>query len=150
MKYNGWFPSANLTIVDPKHQSYWLGQLYEALHPAFFKHGSAANLVLDRVPEAVRVLPIVKEWIWEVLSTVEPYRQSRVYLTTVMRAVTLGFAFDANATVQCLSQAHCYMSYRPPYLLRHGIPPIYIVYDLVHSLQGSDPTRLNAGVLFIE
>lgn len=143
------FPdSAIVAYCQP--YSYWLGQLYEALHPAFFKHGSAANLVLNKVPEARRAFPIVKEWIWDVLSMVEPDYQSRFqsrYLTTVVRTVMLGFAFDLGTTIHCLSRAKCYNLGGPELLLRPGSTRT-IIYDLLVSLHFDNSASLSAGILF--
>jgi len=127
---------------------YWLGRLYETLHPAFFKHGSSANLALEKIPEAVRALPIIKEWISGVLYMLDPSNVKH-YLTTIMRTATLGFTFDPHATIHCLTQANCYMSksHQPLALLRQRSR--YVVHDFVASLRGVEYTRLSAGVLFL-
>ena len=146
----------------------WLSRLESALNPLFYLSGSISMTQLDMIPEAHAGLPIVKQWIEEILFSLNPSRpelQTR-FVTNFLKATNIGFQFDERFVHDCLRRIpvvhHAYdeesqMARWPmlqihPGLLRAGPgdTPFYVLRELLDFLGKGSGVNLKHGILFLE
>ena len=126
--------------------------LYHTLYPVHHKLGIATALRLDLIPEARDAIPILKDWIRDLLNRIRPRSDRRHFLTDVTELVTLAFAFD-RAGAQFYVPRTPFMfdtTLRPFELMRGKENDRYIVYDLIEALDGSNDTATSACILFLQ
>ncbi|KAK7034640.1 hypothetical protein VNI00_012282 [Paramarasmius palmivorus] len=80
-----------------KLRRHWLDRFYETLYPAHYFLGNVPALNSALVPEARRGMQVVKYWCQDILNQTAPSQNDRnahIYLTLIMRAVTITLTFD--------------------------------------------------------
>ncbi|THH29325.1 hypothetical protein EUX98_g4866 [Antrodiella citrinella] len=126
---------------------FWLSKLYHALYPPHRRMGSIGILDLTLIPESDRAIPIVNEWVRDVLNTVHDGVPPPSYLTTISEASHLAFAFDSSAAREYLPRTP-FVNMPPSHALLLRENQYHVVHDLLQALDGSSPVSISAGILF--
>ncbi|KAI0079047.1 hypothetical protein K474DRAFT_723989 [Panus rudis PR-1116 ss-1] len=124
---------------------FWLTALHQALFPPHNMFGSIINLDTSRIPEYQKAVQIVKDWIKDILFNLRPNHER--FLTALIEAATLAYAFDRAAAPEYISRVPCVgdVSKRPAELLR--VDGRYVVHDLLDALDGTTISSISAGFL---
>ena len=129
----------------------WLRRLYEALYPQHFRLGSIHALSPDLLPELSQGRLIIAVWVRDFLNRSLPHDKPMfAFLTNLMRATSLAMVFDhkaASTGLQTIPSYHVPPHDRPYHLVRQGV---YVVHDLISSVQCNDVNSLNRGVLVLK
>jgi hypothetical protein len=138
------------------------------LNPLFYLNGSISTTQLDLIPEANTGFPIVKQWIEDILFSLNPSRQELQgrFVTNLMKATNIGFHLDDYFVHDCLKRIpavrHAYFEYdqlarmqrpqiHPGLLLRRPLQaPFYVLRGLLDFLGKGAGVNLKHGILFLE
>ncbi len=125
---------------------FWLNRLYEALYPPYHAFGSISDLALSTIPEAVKALSIVKDWVRTLVYKRE-ISPATNFLTDVMRTTTLALTFDRSQASYLRNAAYFRAPTPHMYIRRGGCP---ILPELLGVMSGSYTWSLSAGFVFVE
>ena len=102
------------------------------------------------MPEAKQALAIVNDWNRYLISTIDAHEIS-TFLTTFLRATSLGFALDREGVMAFIPRVPCVAHRNPPRsLIRVEFScRKYVVHDVIDALHGVKPLSLSAGVHFV-
>ncbi|TBU23105.1 hypothetical protein BD311DRAFT_674657 [Dichomitus squalens] len=131
-----------------RHRRHWLRRLYDALYPPYYKLGSIHLLSSALIPEFTVGGHVIKSWVNEHLYSLSAY-QSNAFITNFIQGLRLAFVFDANNASEYVYRTPAVMTHRPSALMRSGETNVYIVHYVLDSMQNSDISALNKGVLFM-
>ncbi|KAH9921295.1 uncharacterized protein B0H18DRAFT_880310 [Fomitopsis serialis] len=135
-----------------RHRRFWLRLLHEALEPSFYKMGSLPNLQVASIPEFEAAIQVVRNWTIDWLYTAHPRAGefTPTFLTSLLRIVSLGVAFDRGVLGGHLPRAIAVRAYRPIPLLRgRGEHASYVVHDMCRLMMNNHRASLPSGVLFL-
>ena len=127
--------------------------LHEALEPPYYKMGSPQNLQVTLIPEFEAAMHVVRNWNIAWLYTVHPSPGdfSPGFITSLLRIMSLGVAFDRDTLGEHLPRSRAYGAYRPPSLVRgKGEYAAYVVHDMGRLLLNNHPASLPSGILFVK
>ncbi|PBK60033.1 hypothetical protein ARMSODRAFT_966416 [Armillaria solidipes] len=125
---------------------FWLNRLSDALHPPDCIFGSISYLALSTIPEALKALDIVGDWVRTLVYGRE-YLLQTYFIPEVMRTATLALMFDRSQSGHLRNT---------PYFSETRTPPAYIrqrdgfLHNLLSSMSGDQTWSLTAGCLFVE
>ncbi|KAK0207600.1 hypothetical protein IW262DRAFT_1469183 [Armillaria fumosa] len=129
-----------------KISEFWLHRLSDALHPPDCIFGSISHLALSTIPEALKALDIVGDWVRTLVYSQE-YLPQTYFVPEVMRTATLALMYDRSQAGHLRNT---------PYFSTTRSPPAYIrqrdgfVHNLLSSMSGDQTWSLTAGCLFVE
>lgn len=107
---------------------------------------------MGSVPEALPAVEVVKKWIPDILFT-RAGASDKMLLTFLYQAGALGNLFDPNTARLYLSRAPLLgifanvPAFRRP---RLGGKTSYVIPELYHSMSGTEPSFISAGILFLQ
>jgi hypothetical protein len=126
---------------------YWLSQLYDSLYPPFFMLGCSSNLAMANIKEAQDAFQVVRNWIPQLLDSINPLSPPTAFLTTIMKLGRLAVSIDRQKAETYLYRARC-LRHKPKELLRDPHED-YIVEECLKSMDGRKPWCISAGLLFL-
>lgn len=132
--------------------SFWLSSLYHTLYPPHPKLGVATSLNFASIPEADRAIQVIKDWIRDLLYNLSPWtHDKRHFLSDAAELTALAYAFDRSGAKDYVPRAEFMVD--PRRRLREHMRgkenERYILQDLLAALDGSHPSSVAAGVLFL-
>ncbi|KAG2143549.1 uncharacterized protein EDB93DRAFT_1088104 [Suillus bovinus] len=138
--------------IDRRDRCAWrmkdcLDHLYEAINPPFFIQGSSADLDMDLMPLRLNGVKVVKLWIREFFYSLDLFDTQAEFLTTLMRMISLSFAFDGDNAPAYISRAKCTFS-GPFEFFRKG-DDRYMIHDLLDSYQGTTCSSILSGIMYL-
>lgn len=139
-------------ILNRQSHRFWLSTLYHTLYPVHHQLGTPSPRTFQSIPEARQAIPVIKDWIRELLSGISPRLDQRHFLTDVAELVALAYAFDRTGAEFYIPRAEFMTDARkrPVDLMRGRQNERYIVHDLVEAMDGTTTSSISAGVLFLK
>lgn len=145
---NVWY---SLTLLSRRP---WLGRLHNILRPLVPRHGSLFFLRLELIPEAGNSFRIVKQWVLDVLHSLDPSRpdSQHEFLNSLFNAITIGQLLDEPLINHVLGRVHCIRNcYHPALRIRRvdggDANALLALIDVFVSREQSDLVR---GTLFLK
>ncbi|KAK0245331.1 hypothetical protein EDD85DRAFT_800629 [Armillaria nabsnona] len=138
--------NAHEEVEVRKISEFWLKRLSNALHPPDRIFGSISHLALSTIPEALKALDFVGDWV-RTLVYGQEYLPQTCFVPEVMRTATLALMFDRSQAGHLRNT---------PYFSATRPPPAYtrqedgFVHKLLSSMSGDQTWSLTAGCLFVE
>jgi len=130
---------------------HWIGSLFDALYPPFFRLGNFSNLDLPSVSEASKALGVLKTLCNEILFWPSHYAREPKMLTTAYQVIRLAFYLDRKHTYPAISRSPLNDLFRtvPEYCRRVGDASNPILPELAAALSGTHSQGILFGMLFI-
>jgi hypothetical protein len=125
----------------------WLSRLYDALFPPFFSLGSPAGWDQHLLPETAKAIEIVREWLRELVYSIDPWTQRTKFLTFFLQANTLSRLFDKASFQDHINRARCMTTIRPHAFIRSA-QGHYILSDCVDFTIGKSHIAVARGLMF--
>jgi hypothetical protein len=123
-----------------------LSRLYDALFPPFFSLGSPANWDQNLLPETSQAIDVVREWLRELVYTIDPRNQKMRFLTFSLQANTLSRLFDKTSFQTYIHRAQCMTGFKPREFMRNHND--YVLADCADFTIGKSHTGLAQGLMF--
>ncbi|KAH6917677.1 hypothetical protein BKA70DRAFT_1178699 [Coprinopsis sp. MPI-PUGE-AT-0042] len=132
---------------------YWLSRLYQTLDPSSYVMGSGFAVDWSKIPESRRALGVAHNWCRHLLDG-RPGQVRSLELSSVYQATELCFRLDreqAGEYVQRSMLVHRHLNRDASFLgaLPNG-RQVFVLLDLLGSLDASRPYFLEAGTRFAE
>ncbi len=125
---------------------FWLNRLSNALHPPDRVLGSISHLALSTIPEALKALDFVGDWV-RTLVYGQEYLPQTCFGPEVMRTATLALMFDRSQAGHLRNTPYFSATRSPPAYTRQGDG---FIHNLLSSMSGDQTWSLTAGCLFVE
>lgn len=104
------------------------------------------------IPEFDAAIPIVRNWAIDWLYTSHPYGDTppSPFVTSLIRIVSLGTAFDRDALINHLPRARAYR-YKYFALMRgREEAATYVIHDMCRFMMNNHSASLPSGILFLQ
>lgn len=115
--------------------------------------GTLMNLRPALIPEFDTAIPIVRNWTIDWLYNAHPHGDPppSSIVTSMVRIVSLGVAFDRNVLANHLWRAIVVRSYRHVALMRgREDAAMYVIHDMCRFMMNSNFVSLPSGMLFLK
>lgn len=125
----------------------WISKLYEVFFPSFYALGSPSNWNISLVPETMKAVTIVKDWIRELLYNIDPTEHRIHFLTFFLQATSLSLVLNGHEPLDYVFRARCMQPPIPYYLLFNPGEPA-LAYAL-RAIQNIEFHSITKGMLFL-
>ncbi|KDQ58729.1 hypothetical protein JAAARDRAFT_155337 [Jaapia argillacea MUCL 33604] len=130
--------------------AFWLGRLYQVVHPPHYLLGHPSDLNWHSIPEADTGRKIVTTWLRHLLYALDPGSATTSnFLPVASQAASLMFLVAPNTAHEIITRAPFVNVPCPPRQLIRPVTNEYIIHDLLGFLNDHAHESISAGVLFL-